>query len=44
MSNFKEQEINFLKHRVEAIQNHCDKKIAQAMRIIKTLRNERKNT
>lgn len=39
MSDYKDREIEFLQQRVEAIQNHCEKKIAQAMRIIKVLRN-----
>jgi len=37
-----ESKINFLEHRIEALENHLDKKVKQAIRIIKTLRNEKK--
>ena len=39
--NYKEQELQFLKDRIDAIQRHHNKKMDQAKRIIKKLRNER---
>ena len=39
--NYQEQELQFLKDRIDAIQRHHNKKIDQAKRIIKKLRNER---
>tara|TARA_R100001163_G_C5050328_1_gene187220 strand:+ start:1084 stop:1299 length:216 start_codon:yes stop_codon:yes gene_type:complete len=41
--NYHEQEIQFLKDRIEAIQRHHSKKMDQANRIIKKLRNGNKN-
>ena len=39
--NYQEQELQFLKDRIDAIQRHHDKKMDQAKRIIKKLRSER---
>ena len=39
--NYQEQELQFLKDRIDAIQRHHNKKMDQAKRIIKKLRNER---
>ena len=39
--NYQEQELKFLKDRIDAIQRHHNKKMDQAKRIIKKLRNER---
>ena len=39
--NYQEQELQFLKDRIDAIQRHHNKKLDQAKRIIKKLRNER---
>ena len=39
--NYNEDRINFLEHRVEALENQLNKKIKQAIRIIKKLRNEK---
>ena len=34
--NYKDNKISFLEHRIEALENHLDKKIKQAVKIIKT--------
>ena len=39
--NYNEDRINFLVHRVEALENHLDKKMKQAIRIIKKLRTKK---
>ena len=39
--NYQEQELQFLKDRIDAIQRYHNKKMDQAKRIIKKLRNER---
>lgn len=39
--NYNEDRINFLEQRVEALENQLNKKIKQAIRIIKKLRNEK---
>ncbi len=39
--NYNEDRINFLEHRVEALEKHLDNKMKQAIRIIKKLRSEK---
>tara|TARA_R100001443_G_C3286793_1_gene161795 strand:+ start:47 stop:259 length:213 start_codon:yes stop_codon:yes gene_type:complete len=39
--NYQEQELQFLRDRIDAIQRHHNKKMDQAKRIIKKLRSER---
>jgi hypothetical protein len=39
--NYKDNKISFLEHRVEALENHLDKKIKQAVKLIKFLRKKK---
>jgi len=39
--NYKDDKINYLEHRVEALENHLNKKIQQAVKLIKFLRKKK---